>query len=795
MFTNSFYSLQNETQAQSVVSGSHYRFSILTSRLIRMEYSPEGHFEDRPTQTVFNRDFKQVNLKIKEQENSLDIITDHLHIRYDKQPFSFQGLTITLLHPPIQCKEFTWHYGQSPATLGGTARTLDKADGKIDLDDGIISRSGYTVLDDSNTCVINQDGWVQPRETKGIDLYFWGYGHDYSQALKDFFNLCGPLPLIPRYALGNWWSRFYPYTDKEYEQLMMRYESENIPFSVAVLDMDWHLVKEVEPQYGRGWTGYTWNRSLFPNPSAFLLFLHEHNLKVTLNVHPADGVRAFEEPYLQIAQEMGINIDTGEQVPFDIADPHFAKAYFNILHHPLEKQGVDFWWIDWQQGKSSSIPGLDPLWMLNHYHYLDNARQGNRPLILSRYAGIGSHRYPIGFSGDTVISWASLDFQPYFTATASNVGYGWWSHDIGGHFGGIRDDELATRWLQFGVFSPICRLHSSNDPFSSKEPWRFNPWSCQVMKSFLQLRHRLIPYLYSMNYRAHYNAQPLITPMYYQYPEADEAYEVQNQYWFGTEMIVAPITQKMDSEVLMGKTQVWLPDGIWIDFFTGRHYTGNRKLVMWRSLDKIPVLVKSGGIVPMMGESGNKTDCPDLIEIRVYPGADNTFALWEDDGLSINGEKSACITKLILSWTDNTFYIAAPEEAKSYLPQKRKWRISFCGFAQTNVSISIDNIITHVEYISETNTLVVETPYIDITTSFSLQLKTMEFAPNTVYTDMMNILTFSQIKTSDKKDVYKIIEKGSSVLNQLYEMISLPSLSEAVKQACTEILTADTTGV
>ena len=143
---------------------------------------------------------------------------------------------------------------------------------------------------------------------------------------------------------------------------------------------------------------------------------------------------------------------------------------FKYLHHPNERNGVDFWWIDWQQGSNSKIEGLDPLWMLNHYHYLDNKRNGKRGLILSRYAGIGSHRYPIGFSGDSVISWDSLDFQPYFTANASNVGYGWWSHDIGGHMNGIKDDELATRWVQFGVFSPImsCLLYTSKDKLYEK---------------------------------------------------------------------------------------------------------------------------------------------------------------------------------------------------------------------------------------------------------------------------------------------------------------------------------------
>ncbi len=132
------------------------------------------------------------------------------------------------------------------------------------------------------------------------------------------------------------------------------------------------------------------------------------------------------------------------------------NAYFDILHKPYEKDGVDFWWIDWQQGRKSDVNGLDPLNALNHYHYLDNAENGDIPLILSRYGGIGSHRYPLGFSGDTAISWKVFDFQPYFTANAANAAYTWWSHDIGGHHMGYRDDDLYIRWLQFGVFLRLC---------------------------------------------------------------------------------------------------------------------------------------------------------------------------------------------------------------------------------------------------------------------------------------------------------------------------------------------------
>ena len=374
--------------------------------------------------------------------------------------------------------------------------------------------------------LLTDDGWIAPRRPDTLDLYVFAYGRDYRAALRAFYRLTGPQPLLPRFALGNWWSRYHPYSADEYLGLMDRFAAEGIPLSVAVLDMDWHLV-DIDPRHGSGWTGYTWNRDLFPDPPAFLAALHERGLATTLNVHPAEGVHAHEERYAAIARRMGVDPDSELPVDFDPADPAFLEAYLEELHHPREAEGVDFWWLDWQQGGVTRIPGLDPLWLLNHFHFL-GLRAGRRsgPLTFSRYAGVGSHRYPIGFSGDTVITWASLDFQPYFTATASNVGYGWWSHDVGGHFFGYKDDELTVRWTQLGVFSPITRLHSSDSPFNTREPWRFGERAQRIMTAFLRLRHRLVPYLHTMNRRAHRDGEPLVQPMYYDHPDDDDAYRV-----------------------------------------------------------------------------------------------------------------------------------------------------------------------------------------------------------------------------------------------------------------------------
>ena len=228
-----------------------------------------------------------------------------------------------------------------------------------------------------------------------------------------------------------------------------------MPLSVSVIDMDWHLV-EIDPEHGSGWTGYTWNTDLFPDPQAFLAGLHERGWRSrSTSTRPRACTRTRRRTP-RSRSGWASTPTSGVPVAFDPTDPDFLEAYFEELHHPHEDDGVDFWWLDWQQGGVTRIAGLDPLWLLNHFHYLDSGRDGKRPLTFSRYAGIGSHRYPIGFSGDTHITWESLDFQPYFTATASNAGYGWWSHDIGGHFKGYKDDELTTRWVQLASSPRSC---------------------------------------------------------------------------------------------------------------------------------------------------------------------------------------------------------------------------------------------------------------------------------------------------------------------------------------------------
>lgn len=787
-----------QSRPESVLQGEGYRITVLTEGLLRLEYSEEGIFEDRPTQTVWNRDFETPAFRVSETPELLELQTNRLRLSYRKGPFDKNSLTIQVLAEGCTYNS-VWRYSDPVADLGGTARTLDKADGAIPLEHGLLSKNGFTVLDDSRSLVLTEDGWVEPRTGGGIDIYFFGYGREYLDCLRDFYRLCGKTPMLPRFALGNWWSRYHKYTEESYLELMERFQREQLPFSVAVIDMDWHLV-DIDPKYGTGWTGYTWNREFFPDPKRFLDRLHEKGLRVTLNVHPADGVQAHEEMYEAIAREMGVDYENEAPVPFDIGDPKFLEAYFTYLHHPHEEEGVDFWWLDWQQGTTSKIQGLDPLWMLNHYHFLDSGRGGKRPMTFSRYAGPGSHRYPIGFSGDTVVSWASLQFQPYFTANASNIGYGWWSHDIGGHMWGEKNDEMMARWCQLGVFSPINRLHSTCNIFNGKEPWRYKEETRQVMNTFLRLRHRLIPYLYTMNYRAWAQSRPLIEPMYYQAPMQEEAYRVPNEYRFGSELIAAPVTTPRLPGINRGKVKLWLPEGLWVDFFTGLAYTGNRELTCYRELELLPVLAKAGGIVPLsdtiFGKEG--VENPKAMTIRAFAGADGEFTLYEDDGESQDYLKSVCaLTKMELKWREDqpsVFTIHPPRGNTSFLPERRRFTLELVGVSsleEKDIRVcwnKEEGKAESVSYDPKRAAVIIQLPERPLEDELCIELSAA-LSENAVTERIFDFLNQAELPFDLKEAVYSLVQENTNRLSIISGLEAM-EIGNDLRGALCEILTA-----
>jgi alpha-glucosidase (family GH31 glycosyl hydrolase) len=696
-------------EAGAIVRAPKVRFTILTPRLIRLEYSPDERFEDRPSQAFWYRKQSVPSFKTNQDETRLEIDTGELLLTYDLQAGRFNPQSLSIY---IKSLDRTYYFGDSDeGNLMGTYRTLDGLDGKVNLETGLVSRDGWALYDDSRSLVFDSEGWLQPRsaQDEALDLYFFGYGHDYIGCIQDFQKVAGQTPLLPRWALGNWWSRYYPYSESELKNLMLAFKHQQIPLSVCIIDMDWHITETGNAS--NGWTGYTWNKDLFPDPPAFIDWLHQQGLKTALNLHPAMGVWPHEADYERMAHHMGVDPASEQPVGFDVADRHFMQAYFEYLHYPKEEQGIDFWWMDWQQGEHSKLQGLDPLYWLNHLHFYDQAKQGKkRPFIFSRWGGLGNHRYPIGFSGDTVITWDSLSFQPYFTSTASNVAYGWWSHDIGGHFMGMEDGELFTRWAQFGVFSPILRMHATRDPYIDHCPWAYDQNTLHASRTALRLRHAFVPYIYSMSWRNERQGIPLVLPMYYEHPEVEDAYHCPQQYLFGSELLAAPVILPADPEVGLARQVVWLPEGEWFNFFTGEHHVGDAWHGMHAGLEEIPIFARPGAVVPLAaGASVDRVNNPDELEVVIFPGASRRFELFEDDGESNAYRQNLYrITPFYNEWSENRmlFQVEPVEGFVNAGPETRTFTLLFRGIVNPEqIEVELDGHAVH------------STPHYDVKTS------------------------------------------------------------------------------
>jgi len=652
---------------KAVVTFGKARFTVLTPQLIRMEWAADGKFEDHASFVFLNRRLPVPKFEATVPDavngHGMTISTSSLKLHYSPTgdgKFTPDNLSIQL---SVDGKQVIWHPGLSDSeNLQGTTRTLDGARGsqtKEPIEPGLISRSGWALVDDSTRPLFDSADfrfaqgekspwpWAIERPTGDRqDWYFFGYGHDYREALGDYVKVAGRIPLPPRFAFGSWWSRYWAYSDQEIEEIVRGFQENTVPLDVFVIDMDWHLNIEQLKVAGEqdksghqlGWTGYTWNKFLFPDPDQFLDKLHADHLKTSLNLHPASGIQPWESQYTAMANAMGIDPKTRQYVPFDITDKKYATNYFNLVLHPLEKQGIDFWWLDWQQEPTTKMPGVTPTWWLNYVHFTDQQRQGKRPLLFHRWGGLGNHRYQIGFSGDTISVWDSLAFQPWFTATAANVGYAYWSHDIGGHMPGAVEPELYTRWVQFGVFSPILRTHTTKNPDSERRIWAYPEPYSSILRSSFQLRYALQPYIYTEARRTYDTGVAFLRPLYYDWPEANEAYDNKNEYFFGDQMLAAPVVTPSDKVSGLSTQRVWLPKGEWIEWPTGKHFSGPVAIDRSFSIDQTPVYLKSGAIIPTqppMLYTGEKPVDPLIVNVwPLAPGSTSTYSLYEDSGVA-----------------------------------------------------------------------------------------------------------------------------------------------------------------
>jgi hypothetical protein len=701
------------------VSDGPARFQVLSPTLIRLEYAADERFEDGETLTAIHRGQTHAKVRTRVAHGIRVIATSRMRLRYriGSGPFDPSNLKLTLGRgkarrsmrlgfapqaraadspPPLVTAPNPGD--ASPRTqgnLGGWYRGLDSQSGPVSLHDGILTRDGWYLLDDTSSPLLIEDGrWYAPRPGHSgpyQDGYLFAYGHDYAAGLRDFRDLTGPAPLLPRQAFGNWFSRYGFYSATDYQGLVAKFRSERVPLDVLVIDTD---AKAPNP-----WNGWEWTRVFGKDPAGFLRWAHSKGLAVTLNVHPSIDQADPAFPAANAAAG-GLALDGGRcglhyggpLLPcgvWDWARRDQVASYFS-LHAPFERDGIDFWWLDWNNDESNAkAPGLTPDTWINSLYAQRERDRGSRWLVLSRigssfwnYPGAmpgawAEHRSAIHFTGDAFATWPLLDFEIRFTtAEGAGIGLPYVSHDIGSFQGDKLPSDLYVRWVQFGTFQPILRLHSDH---GNRLPWEYDKRADRIASGFLRLRESMVPYIYTAARQAYDTGLPIARPMYLAWPGVNQAYRYDGEYMFGEELMVAPVTRPGDRT---GK-RVWFPPGKWVDIFTGKVHNGPRTQGLSVPLGRMPVFARAGSIVPRRPyQSHIGTGPSDPLVLDVYAGADGDFDLYEDAGKGFAYQRHG-FARTALRWhqdgNEATVVIGRTRGRYAGMPANRRYLLRVTG--------------------------------------------------------------------------------------------------------------------
>jgi len=646
----------------AIVKGKNYRFTILSERLIRIEYSSSGVFVDTPTQLALCRNFSVPKFEVNQDSRFLEISTKYFKLAYTKEsPITASSLRVSLIGTEVM-----WYYGH-PEIKTYDASLVGIDEKKEKYVKGIYSVEGFSCIDDSASLIIDNNGNLVKKASDTLDLYLFMYKDDIDLAIRDYITLTGKPQLLPRYALGNWWSKNYSYDEESLNKLFNRFEKEEIPISILLLDKDWHITEN------RYVTGYSFNKKLIPVPNAFINNMHNRGVRVGLNINPIEGIHPHEEMYNKVLEY--IKAEPNKTIGFMPYDTKFLDIFLKILIHPLEMIGTDFFWLDY--------PNIDRIshYLMTHYMYLDSGRsEAKRNMLMSRNPLIAAHRYGVLYSGRSKVSFDTLRKLPYINTSAANLGVSWWSHDIGGFYGGMEDGELYIRYIQLGCFSPIFRISVDKGRYYKREPWRWDVTTSEIVKEYMQLRHKLVPYIYSESYRYHNEGIPIISPLYHKQKELFYDAYYKNEYYFGRELLISPITSPKDPLMDRVIHKVYLPEGVWYDFKTGKKFPGGRSYVSFFKDEDYPVFAKSGAIIPMNTKVDNALALPEELEIHIFPGKNNTYNFYEDDGIT-NLYKSGFYLKTEIDYNyqanNYTLIIRTTEGKTGIVPDTRNYKIRF----------------------------------------------------------------------------------------------------------------------
>lgn len=515
-----------------------------------------------------------------------------------------------------------------------------------------------------------------------------GHGDEITAAYR---RLTGAVPMIPRWALGYIHCRERYKSQAELLANAAEFRTRHLPLDVIV--QDWQY-------WGRhGWNAMRFDEADYPDPAAMMRTLHESNTRLMLSVWSK------VDPKSEVGRAIG---ERGLFIPgtdwVDFFNPAASAFYWENFRTRLVPLSIDAWWLDATEPENDDLAGrrthlgpgetvrnIYPLYVSRTaYEGLRRDAPDRRAFILTRSAFPGQQRYASAtWSGDIGHSWETLRRQVAAGLNYVVTGLPWWTTDTGGFFRpgpqqytSVEYRERFLRWLQFSTFTPLMRVHGYQ---TDTEPWRYGETFEAETRRWLELRYRLLPYTYSEAARLSFAGSTLMRPFVLDFPGDEQALDQTAEFMFGRAFLVAPVLAPGIAD-----WPVYLPEnpGGWYDFWTGEHADGGRTLQVAAPLERVPLFVRAGSILPLgpvVQHTGEQTAAP--LELRIYPGADATFTLYEDDGETYayeHGERATCE----LTWDDatRTLRLSARQGSFPGMAPTRRFEVRLCGAGQLTPS-------------------------------------------------------------------------------------------------------------
>jgi alpha-glucosidase len=722
--------------------------SILSADVIRVRLSKDGNFLPDSSWAVVQRTLGSKAFSFTDTNDEVRLTTSTMEVRIQKSPcrFSFYDSNGNLINQDEPSKGMAWsgnevqvwktmpqdetYYGFGEKA-GGLERkwkamsmwNSDIPGYRADTDPlyetipffyGIRNGKAYGIFfDNTYYSYFNMGKEHQFQYSFGaVDgelNYYFINGPTPNDVLKRFSALTGRIPLPPRWAVAYQQCRYSYYPDSRVREIASTFRTKKIPCDVIYFDI----------HYMDDYRCFTWDEKRFPNPKKLINDLAKDGFKTVVIIDP--GIK--KEPGYWVYDE-GIrgehfvkypdgNYYVGKVWPGECVFPDFTKQssrdWWGTLYKGLIDDGIKGFWNDMNEPAVFDVPGktfdlsvihddngMKTDHRKNHnvygmlmaqgtYEGVMKLRPNERPFVLTRASYAGGNRYAAAWTGDNISSWDHLEMAIPMCLNLSISGQSFVGTDIGG-FIGSPSGELFARWLQLGTFTPLMRTHTEIGS-ADQEPWSYGDEYEAINRKSIELRYKLLPYIYTQFYLASTTGLPIMRPVVFDYPDDDNARWRDHEFLFGDALYIAPVTSPGTT-----KRRVFLPKGEWYNYWTEEHFTGPKDIWVDAPIDRIPIFVKSGAIIPMQQVvqfSDQETINP--LTLEIYPSETSSTILYEDDGVSFNYQKGEyCLRSIECSKSSDRIEVVLSKPKGSFRPPARKIITQFHNVTKQPVTVSLE---------------------------------------------------------------------------------------------------------